>query len=232
MKTVGIIGGLGPTTSSRFYLEVIFSCEKHHSVHRPPILMWNVPITYQAELEEITHGTYSVEMPNLLLNAAKILENAGADFLVMPCNSSHTFFSEIVKSINIPMLNIVGETIHYLKQRQITKVGLISTLITRNSDLYTKSLIEKDILALLPTDEEQTKLNQMILKLTSGIYGDEEKIILSGIIDRFYKIGIQHVVLACAALEILSPQHNLVEIHDTLKILVDATVKEIIKPCQ
>ncbi len=118
MKTVGIIGGLGPSTTAEFYLEVIFACQKENKTNRPPALIWNVPISYKIEREAIVESRGKERLVPFLIDAAKRLEKGGADFLVMPCNSLHTFIGEIRRSVKIPVLSIVEETAKFLKKRK------------------------------------------------------------------------------------------------------------------
>ena len=107
MKTVGIIGGLGPETTSEFYLELIFSCQKFNKVNRTPILIYIVPLPYDIEEDAIARSKGEERCVPFILDAAKSLERAGADFLVMPCNSLHTFIKEIRSAVKIPVFSIV-----------------------------------------------------------------------------------------------------------------------------
>lgn len=95
MKTVGIIGGLGPETTSEFYLEIIFSSYKKNKLTRPPVLVWNVPLPYKIEEDLITKAEGEERYIPFLIDAAHRLEKGGVDFLVMPCNSLHTFIEDI-----------------------------------------------------------------------------------------------------------------------------------------
>ncbi|TAL56934.1 MAG: aspartate racemase, partial [Nanoarchaeota archaeon] len=106
MKTVGIIGGLGPETTSEFYLEIIFGCFSKNREVRPPILIWNVPLLYQIERDLLMKSEGEERYIPYLQDAARKLEKAGADFLVMPCNSLHIFIDEIRNSVSIPVLSI------------------------------------------------------------------------------------------------------------------------------
>ena len=54
MKTVGIIGGLGPETTSEFYLDLVFSCQKKDKTHRPSIIIASVPLSYSIEEDAIS----------------------------------------------------------------------------------------------------------------------------------------------------------------------------------
>ena|SRR3989344_697920 len=114
MKKVGIIGGLGPGTTSKFYLELVYLCQKFNKINRPGILIYSVPIPYDIEKSAIISGKNTKQCIPLLLTAAKKLEEAGADFLVMPCNSLHIFIEEIRNSVRIPVFSIISETVKFL----------------------------------------------------------------------------------------------------------------------
>lgn len=84
MRTVGIIGGLGPETTSEFYLEIIFNCYENNKIQRPPILLLNVSIKYEIENDLLIQSSGEERYIPYLTKAAQILEFAKADFLVMP----------------------------------------------------------------------------------------------------------------------------------------------------
>ena len=126
MKTVGIIGGLGPETTAKFQLEIINFCSKNNKNQRPPILSWNVPIPIKVEEDLILKNKSKKFLP-FLKNAAKILEKGGADFLVMPCNTLHIFIEDIRNAVNIPVLSIIDEAILTIRKRKIKKIGILAT---------------------------------------------------------------------------------------------------------
>src|SRR3989338_4094567 len=127
MRTVGIIGGMGPETTARFYLEVIFKCYKKNKRQRPPILLWNTPLEYRIEEDLIKHAKGSERYVPYLIEAAKNLEKGGADFLVIPCNSVHIFIEKIRNEVKIPVLSIVEETEKFLRKKKSKQIGLLAT---------------------------------------------------------------------------------------------------------
>lgn len=229
MKTVGIIGGLGPETTSEFYLELIFSCQKFNKVNRPPILIYSIPLPYNMEEDAILKNKGLERYVPFLLEAAERLEKAGADFLVMPCNSLHGFIEKIRNSVKIPVLSIIEETTKFLKKENISKVGIISTSITLNEKLYEKSFIANGIKQVAPGSSQQAKIGKMIHNLVVNKYGNKDREELMNIINDFETKGIQHIVLACTDLQLLKPSHPHLKIYDTMKIFLDATIQEIFK---
>ena len=229
MKTVGIIGGLGPETTSEFYLELIFSCQNLNKLNRPPILISSVPLPYDIEEDVIARGKGEERGLPFLLDSAKKLEKAGADFLVMPCNSFHAVIDELKKSVNIPMLSIIEETTKYLKRENIIEVGIISTSLTRNKKLYESALSANNIKYVTPDDFQQAKIGKIIHNLVTSRHNNKDREELMQIINDFETKGINHVILACTDLQMLIPQHSRLRIYDTMKIFAEATVSEMLK---
>ena len=228
MKTVGIIGGLGPVTTSEFYLKLIFTCQEIKKTNRPPILIYSVPISYEVEETAIANGQGEEKCIPLLLDAAQKLEKAGADFLVMPCNSLHAFINEIRDSVKIPVLSIVEETVKFLKKERIEKVGIIATSITVTKKLYENPLIDNGISQIKPDDFQQAKIGKIIYNLVSNKQSNKDREDLLKIIDDFESRGVGHVVLACTDLQLLIPHHPKLKIYDTMEIFSDATARIIL----
>ena len=229
MKTVGIIGGLGPETTSEFYLELIFSCQKLNKVNRPPILIYSVPLPYDIEEDAIARGKGEERCVPFILDAAKKLEKAGADFLVMPCNSLHAFIEDLRSVVKIPVLSIVEETTKFLKKENISEVGIISTSITLNKKLYENSFKANGIKQITLDDFQQAKIGKMIHNLVSNRHDNKDREELIKIISDFEMKGIGHVILACTDLQLLIPHHPRLKIYDTMKIFAEATIQEILK---
>lgn len=229
MKTVGIIGGLGPETTAKFYLEIINSCYGENKVTRPPILMWSVPLEYQVEEDLITRATGEERYVPYLVDAAKRLEAGGADFLVIPCNSVHIFINEVRSAVEIPVLNIVEETIKFLSQKDIQEVGLLATTATLKHNLYQPKLKKSGIKTVLLNSGYQERLGTIINKLVLSQISEDEKQELLRIIHSFSDDGKMTILLACTDLQLIVLKMAGVEIYDTMKILADATVEKILQ---
>ncbi len=228
MKTVGIIGGLGPETTSEFYLELLFGCQKKSSATRPPVLIWNVPLRLDVEREILEEAKNEERILPLLIDAAKRLENGGADFLVMPCNSLHIFITEIRASVHIPVLSIVEETVCFLKKQKISRAGVIATPTSIKHRLYENAFEREGIKYLVPDEFDQTKLGRIICSIVQNRGANKDRVAFLKILEKFRKQKVKHVLMACTDLQILIPQHDEMKIFDTMKIFADATVAKIL----
>ena len=229
MKTVGIIGGLGPETTAEFYLDIVFSCYKKTKKSRPGIIISSVPLPYQIEEELIIDNKGAERYIPFLVKEAIRLEKAGADFIVMPCNSLHVFINEIREAVKIPVLSIVEETVKFLKKNNFHKVGIISTSATIQNKLYETAFEENGIAYETPDNFQQAKMGKFILNLVTGQQKNSDREELIKIINDFEKKGVDCVALACTDLQLLIPKHPTLKIFDTMKIFADATVEKILK---
>ncbi len=229
MKTIGIIGGLGPETTSEFYLDIVFSCQKKDRNARPSVLIASVPLPYQIEEDAISKNIGIERCLPFLITEAQRLEKAGADFIVMPCNSLHIFIKDIRDSVKIPVLSIVEETVKFLKKNNFNKVGIVSTSATIENKLYENAFKENGIGYETPDDFQQAKLGKFIHNLVTGQQNTKDRDELIKIIGDFENKNVDCVVLACTDLQLLIPKHQNLKIFDTMKIFADASVEEILK---
>ena len=229
MKTIGIIGGLGPETTSEFYLDIVFSCQKKDKTARPSVIISSVPLPYKIEEDAISKNIGIERCSPFLISEAKRLEKAGADFIVMPCNSLHIFIKDIRSAVNIPVLSIVEETVKFLKKNNFNKVGIVSTSATIENKLYENAFKENGIGYETPDDFQQAKLGKFILNLVTGQQNNKDRDELVKIIGDFENKNVDCVVLACTDLQLLIPKHPNLKIFDTMKIFADASIEEILK---
>ncbi len=229
MKTVGIIGGLGPETTSEFYLDIVFSCQKKSKTTRPEIIIASVPLPYEIEEDAISKNIGIERILPFLTTEAKKLEKAGADFIIMPCNSLHVFIKEIRQAVTIPVLSIIEETVKFLKENNFNKVGIVSTSATIQNKLYENAFEENKIVYVTPDSFQQAKMGKFIMNLVTGQQNNKDREDLIKIINDFENKNVDCVMLACTDLQLLIPKHPTLKIFDTMKILAEATVREILK---
>lgn len=229
MKKVGIIGGLGPETTAEFYLDVIFSCQKQDKTARPSIVISSVPLPYVIEEDAIAKNTGIERVLPFLITEAQRLEKSGVDFVVMPCNSLHVFIEQIRASVKIPVLSIVEATVDFLIENKFNKVGIVSTSATLRNKLYEDAFNKNGINYEAPNDFQQEKMGKIIHNLVMGQQNNRDREGLLNIIDGFEEKKVDCVILACTDLQMLIPKHQNLKIFDTMKILVDLTVKRILE---
>jgi len=152
-----------------------------------------------------------------ILKSAKQLERAGADFIVIPCNTLHEILPILKQEIKIPFIDLVEETSKILEN--FKKVAILSSKRTKESQIYDHFF--KNTQVIYPTEDEQDKVSQIILRIINKTTTDEDKSCLNKIILCLKDRGAEKIVLACTDLA------NLVEIDndfiiDTQDILINS----------
>jgi len=227
MKTLGIIGGYGPETTAEFYLKLI-ALSRKKSEGYPPILIYNPPIPFELEKAMAGEGRGEAKMSPILINAAKKLERSGADFIVIPCNTVHIFIEDIRKSINVPVLSIIEETVSKIKKQNLKKVGLLATTSTIQNKLYQSPLEKDGVEVIIPKETDQQQISTIIPRILAGQKLEEDKENLLKII-KYIKInGTEAVVLACTDLPLLIKQEDSpLPILDTVDILANNSFSKL-----
>lgn len=227
MKSVGIIGGVGPETTAEFYLEVVFGCQKLDLDQRPLVVVSSVPLLFEIERDLIISNKGKERYIPFLVSEAQRLEKSGVDFIVMPCNSLHVFIEEIRQAVNIPVLSIVEETISYLKANEFSKIGLISTSATVANHVYETKLLEAGIEFATPDDLQKAKMDKIIQRLIEGQHLNNDRENILAVAHDLAKQNVDCIALACTDLQLLLPSSDKVPIFDTMKLLADATVLKL-----
>lgn len=224
-KALGVIGGFGPESTADFYLKLIEKSLKKGDQY-PEIFIYNTPITFKIEKKFIKDNTGKSDYIKYIRSGIKQLEKIDTiKYYVIPCNSLHVFLDDIKKTTKKPFINIVDESVSFLKKQGFKKVGILSTKATLESEIYQKTLLNNNIKLISPTKLEQQKISNIILNILGNKKTIQDKKILLSIIKNFKKKQCDCVLLACTDLEILLQEELSKKdyVFDTLEILVKST---------
>lgn len=197
MKKIGIIGGLGPESTAAYYEYITQEYYRIYGDYAYPEI-----IIYSMNFKEIIDVGY--EAPEQIKNAIESLHKAGADFVVAACNSIHIVYDEVAKDISIPWFSIIDAASEEIKENNITKVGVLGTIFTMSKGFYTKGLARHQIESVVPSDEDQEIVSNIIFKeLITNTVTEESRQIVLKIIDKLIAQGAQAIVLGCTELPFL-----------------------------
>lgn len=224
-KTCGVIGGMGPLATVDF-LNRIINCTDASvdGGHMHVIADSNTSIPDRSAFV-LSNGSSPEEE---LIKSAVRLENAGADFLVMTCNTAHLFYEKISSSVNIPFINMIDEVAAVISKEKINCVGLLATTGTISSGLYEDYLKEYGIQLIIPSDNDQTLVMDFIYKI-KGMHSSTESPDISNIlsiIEHMKQHGAQAIILGCTELPIaLNDDNTNIRCIDATQILAEKAVK-------
>ena len=202
MKTIGILGGLGPESTMAYYSYIT---RKYYEVH------WDYAypeiVIFSFKFSDFIDTGY--KMPSIVKTAIEKLHRAGADFVVAACNSVHVVYEEVAKDIPIPWISIMEATGEQIRRANMQKVGLLGTVFTMGSDFYQKELTEYGIETITPNEQSQQQINRIIYgELVKAQVRDESRQIVLEIIDELKQKGVEGIVLGCTELPFLIKQED------------------------
>ncbi|SMB93743.1 aspartate racemase [Desulfonispora thiosulfatigenes DSM 11270] len=221
-KTLGIIGGMGPEATVDLMMKIIKKTPAKVEQDHIRVIADNnphIPCRIKAIMENAeSSGPMMVEM-------AKNLEKAGADFLVIACNTAHYYFKDVEAAVNIPVLNIIDETVKVLLQEKVQKVTLLATKANIYTGLYDKALNQTGIELVLPSEAYQEKVLDVIAKIKAGKY-EEARSYTDEIINHCMELGAEAVILGCTELPMaFCDQENLpIYLYDPADIISEVIV--------
>ena len=205
-RIIGIIGGMGPLATADLFTKIINLTDAEKDGDHIHILIDNNP-KIPDRTSAILFGTES-PLP-YLVESANRLADAGADFLIIPCITSHCFYDELSQKASIPILNIAEETAKYLIKNSLRKVVLLATDGTRHTDVFGKTFKKFDIDLLYPSDSVQTEVMNIIYK---GIKAGTDKwdtTVLNAELERLTGQGAQAVILGCTELPLAAVKYGI-----------------------
>ncbi|MCP4154353.1 MAG: amino acid racemase, partial [bacterium] len=143
-KTIGILGGMGPEATVGMFDNIVAMTDAKTDQEHIPIIIFNNPKIPKRTEAILANGPSALPM---LTESAKFLEKAGADFIIMPCNTSHYYYEKIIKHIGIPILHLIKETVAYSVEKHVNlkRVGLLASSGTITTALYESLFKEKGV---------------------------------------------------------------------------------------
>ncbi len=215
MKTIGLIGGMSWESTITYY-EVMNKAVANRlgGFHSAKILMYSVDF---AELEEnMSTGNWTGNA-ELLTDAARRLEKAGADFIVIATNTMHKLVPEIEDRISIPILHIADATADAIKEQSMKKIGLLGTRFTMTQDFIKSRLKDAGLEVLIPNEEDIETVDRVIFdELCHGKIADESRGEYQRIISYMKDGGAEGIILGCTEIGMLiKPEDSELPVFDT-----------------
>ena len=230
MKTIGLIGGMSWESSIEYYRIINETTRtKLGGLHSAKSLMYSVDF---AEVEILQHQGKWAEAADMLVDAAKRLENGGADFIVLCTNTMHKVAEEIQASVQIPLLHIADATAQVVKDSGIRAIGLLGTRFTMEEEFYKGRLSQQYGLQVhIPNAQERDVIHRVIYdELVVGEIKQHSKEQYLGIIERMLAQGAEGVILGCTEIGLLiHEQDSRVPLFDTTRIHAEAAVEYALK---
>lgn len=225
-KILGVLGGVGPLATIYFADLVVKMTDAKTDQEHIAMVILN-----HSSIPDRTEYIMDKSKPNplpVMVSDAKMLEEDDCDYIVIPCNTAHYFYDEIQKSVNVPIINILEETVKYCEETipDIKKIGVLATDGTIKSQAY-QNIIEKHSLeCVIPSEEDQKSVMNIIYnQVKAGTPVDIFE--FHRIIGELKKSGCDAIVLGCTELSIIKKDFEIIreDIVDSMECLARASIK-------
>ncbi|MED1625114.1 aspartate/glutamate racemase family protein [Bacillus pseudomycoides] len=207
MEKIGLIGGLSYESTIIYYEHINKLVNKQLGEgHSAKLILYSMD---SGEVQEAFESDKIELGKELLIEAAKTVEKAGASCLLMCCNSVHKVAEDVQKAVNIPLIHICDSVVETIDSLKLKKIGLLGTNFTMHDSFYKKRLTEKGVEVLLPDEDDRNYMHQVIFnELVVGKFLPESKENFKRIIDYMIEKGAEGVILGCTEIPLLINQDD------------------------
>ncbi len=230
MKTIGLIGGMSWESSLEYYRIINEKVKKElGGLHSAKSILYSVDFE---EIQILQHKDEWDKLTKIMIDAAKSLEKAGADMIVICTNTMHKMADDVQNKITIPILHISDATAQSIQEHGLNKVGLLGTRFTMEQDFYKTRLSDKYGLdVIIPGNDDIDIVHKIIYdELCLGKIVESSKKEFLRIIENLVKNGAEGIILGCTEIPLLVKQADVsVPVFDTTNIHAERAVLEAIK---
>lgn len=230
MKTIGLIGGMSWESSLLYYRLINEGVRQRlGGLHSAQILMYSVDF---APIEKLQHSGDWEGAAEVLVDAARRLEDGGADFFLIATNTMHHVADIVSAAVDIPLLHIADATAEILRRDEVRRIGLLGTAFTMEFDFYRKRITDQyKIDVVIPELHDRQMVHDIIYQeLCQGQIEAESRGVYLAIIDRMREQDIDGVILGCTEIGmLLQPQHTDIKLYDTTTIHAQQAVNRALE---
>lgn len=226
MKTIGLIGGMSWESSVEYYRIINETVrDKLGGLHSAKSVMYSVDF---AEVEALQHQGKWGAATEKMIDAAKHVEEGGADFVIICTNTMHKMADDVQKRIKIPLLHIADATGEKIRAEGLTKIALLGTKFTMEEDFYKGRLAQRHgLTVIVPKKEQRETIHSVIYdELCLGEIRRASKVRYCDIMSSLVAEGAEGIILGCTEIGLLVDDgDSRVPLFDTTKIHAVAAVE-------
>lgn len=230
MKTIGLIGGMSWESTQTYYRLINQKMrDELGGLHSAKLVLYSVDF---AEIETLQQQGDWDTAAEVLASAARAVESAGADFMVLCTNTMHKVAPQIEQGVSIPLLHIADATASALKENRISSVGLLGTRFTMEQSFYRDRLEEHGIRVMVPDELQREHIHGVIFdELCRGEIRPDSKAAYLKVVDSLADRGAQGVILGCTEIGLLIQASDTeVRLFDTTEIHAEQAVQLALRP--
>jgi aspartate racemase len=224
MRTIGMLGGMSWESSAEYYrLANELVAARLGGLHSAKCVLLSVDFD---SIERLQATAQWEEAGLLLSEAARSVEAAGADVLVLCTNTMHKVADTVASAVKIPLLHIVDVTAEAVREAGMSTIGLLGTAFTMEESFYRDRLSSHGLTALVPDPQDRATVHRIIYdELCVGIIREQSRQAYREIIARLIAAGAEGIVLGCTEIELLvTAEDSAAPLFATTQLHVNAAV--------
>ena len=203
MKTLGIIGGIGPEATLDYYKSLITTHREQNPNGDLPSIIIN-SINMKKAVDLVTANRLA-ELAQFFVAEIQVLAKAGADFGLLAANTPHIVFDEIARSSPLPLISIVEATLDEARRQRFSRVGLLGTRFTMQARFYPEVFARESMQIFVPSGPDQDYVHEKYFReFVNGIFLEQTRKELVSVIGRMQeRDGIEAVILGGTELPLI-----------------------------
>ncbi|MFB7861401.1 aspartate/glutamate racemase family protein [Streptomyces sp. NPDC056069] len=224
MKVIGLIGGMSWESTAVYYRLLNEGVrDRLGGLHSAKCLVYSVDF---ADIERLQAAGRWDEAGEVLAAAARSLEAAGAELLLICTNTMHKVADQVSAAVDVPLLHLADATATAVRGAGLSRVGLLGTAFTMEQDFYRDRLAAHGLDVLVPHADDRALVHRVIYdELCLGVIREESRTAYRAVIDRLVASGAEGVILGCTEIELLvAPEHSPVPVFATTRLHAEAAV--------
>jgi aspartate racemase len=225
MKTIGLIGGMSWESSAEYYRILNQGVrDRLGPTASARCLLWSFDFS---EIERLQHEGDWSGLTERMTDAARRLQTAGADLLLICTNTMHRMADAVQQAVSIPLLHIVDPTADRIKAAGLKRIGLLGTAFTMEQDFYKGRLAGMyGLEVLVPSEAERAIVHRIIYEeLVAGVTTPVSRAAYRDVIAQLVAQGAEGVILGCTEIMLLvRPEDSAVPLFDTTALHAHAAV--------
>ncbi|MFI0218681.1 aspartate/glutamate racemase family protein [Streptomyces lydicus] len=232
MRTIGLLGGMSWESTAEYYrLLNELTRERLGGLHSARCVLYSVDF---AEIERLQAEGRWEQAAEVLAEAARALESAGVDMLLLCTNTMHKVADEVADAVSVPLLHLADTTAEAVRARGLRRVGLLGTAFTMEQDFYRGRLERHGLTVLVPDAAARGTVHRVIYEeLCLGVVREESRTAYRAVIDDLVAAGAEGIVLGCTEIELLiGPEHSPVPVFPTTRLHAEAAVTRALSSAQ
>jgi aspartate racemase len=206
-KRIGILGGMSPESTVEYYQYITHTyTERYGDYGYPEVIIYSV--SFQSYVDWPEQDRWDLVAQGLS-EAARKLEAAGAELIVIATNTMHIVYDQVQAGVTIPVLSLLDAVGDAVLAMGIDTVGLLGTRFTMERPFYQEALTRMGIHVLVPDEQDREYVNAVIYQeLVAGQIRDQSRARFVAIVHKLAERGAQGVILGCTEIPLLVSERD------------------------